>query len=265
MKFVKTQSINAIPEAPAPVFPAGAPGQASADRRKAGSVRTGFLGILMLETHFPRPRGDIGHPDSFPVPTRRLIVHGASAGKVVQRAPVLGSSGLLAHFIAAARRLEAEGASSITTSCGFLVLFQREIQAAVQVPVVTSSLLMLPGLLESRPRVGLLTISSERLDREYLEAAGVPRDRAADVIVQGVEPHGEFVSAILGDRPQMDFAMAESEVIEAAATLKQRAPELDTVVLECTNLPPYAAGIQQATGMRCVSLLDCETLLRPFA
>ena len=53
-------------------------------------------------------------------------------------------------------------------------------------------------------------------------------------------------------------------MVAAALSLKRRAPQLRTLVLECTNLPPYAAQIEQATGLRTLSLLQCETLLRPF-
>jgi hypothetical protein len=219
----------------------------------------------MLETRFPRPPGDIGHPDSFPVPTRRRIVGGATAGKVVRAAAGLATSGLLGDFIVAARGLENDGALALTTSCGFLVLFQRELQDAVRVPMVTSSLVLLPALLEQDRQVGVLTISAASLGPEHLAAAGVPGNRAGDVIIEGMDPGGEFVSAILGDRPQMDAARAGSEAVAAAQSLKRRAPRLRTLVLECTNLPPFAAQIEQATGLRTLSLLQCETLLRPFA
>jgi hypothetical protein len=258
---VRTQSINAIPVPVEPVFPSVEPRDAGQSRR---AIEGPFLGILMLETRFPRLLGDIGHPRSFPVPTRRLIVAGATTPRVVQDAAKLAASPLLAEFAGAARRLEREGAAAITTSCGFLVLFQRELQEAVHVPVVTSSLLMLPALLEARGQVGLLTISCERLGQEYLRAAGVPAHRLEDVIVQGVEPGGELATAILGDQPRMDFSKAESEVVEAACKLRQSAPAIDTLVLECTNLPPYARAIEAATGLRTLSLLQCETLLKPF-
>ena len=37
----------------------------------------GFLGVVMLDTRFPRPPGDVGHPDAFGVPVRRHVVRGA--------------------------------------------------------------------------------------------------------------------------------------------------------------------------------------------
>jgi hypothetical protein len=264
LKIVRTQSINAIAALPAPVFPPVASGLPTAMRAAADSAGR-FLGILMLESRFPRPLGDIGHPDSFPVPTRRLVVAGATAPKVVQHAAGLAGGGLLETFTAAARRLEAQGAAALTTSCGFLVLFQRELEQTVRVPLVTSSLLMLPALLEAHRQVGVLTISAESLGAEYIQAAGVPAGRMADVLVQGVDPAGEFAGAILGDRARMDVAQAAAEVVAAARMLKRRAPTLDALLLECTNLPPFARQIEQATGVRPTSLLDCETLLRPFS
>jgi len=247
------------------VFPVVAQPDARLDGGNGAGAKDRFLGILMLESRFPRPLGDIGHPDSFPVPTRRFVVQGATARKVVQDAAGLAASGLLDAFMVAACELEREGAAAITTSCGFLVLFQRELQDAVRVPLVTSSLVMLPPLLQNRGQVGLLTISSQRLGPEHLIAAGVPRARMADVIVQGVEPKGEFASVILGDRTNMDVTKAAREVVEAAHELRRRAPAMDTVVLECTNLPPFARHIEEATGLRTLSLLQCETLLQPFA
>lgn len=219
----------------------------------------------MLQTRFPRLPGDIGHPASFGVPTRRRIIEGAVAARVVQDVAGLRASGLLELFVEAARGLADDGAAALTTSCGFLALFQRELQGAVRVPLVTSSLVMLPALLQARARVGVLTISAERLGAEYLEAAGVPGDRRRDVIVEGMPPAGEFAGVIFGDRPRMDALRVQAEVVAAARRLKARAPDLDTLVLECTNLPPYARAIEAAAALRTWSLLQCETLLRPFA
>lgn len=257
---MRTSSIRAIPLGSAPVFPA-----VGACPRGGGAAAAGpFLGILMLQTRFPRPPGDIGHPESFAVPTRRLIVEGATPTQVVREAADLRASGLVERFAAAARQLEAQGAAAITTSCGFLVLFQRELQEAVRVPLVASSLSMLPPLLAAGRKVGVLTVSAQRLGPAYLEAAGVPAERVAAIPVEGIAPDSVFATTILRDRPHWDAVQAAADVVDAAVRLRRRAPALDTLVLECTNLPPYAAQIERATGLQTVSLLQCETLLAPF-
>ena len=231
------------------------------ERDELGSPRQGFLGILMLQTRFVRLPRDIGHPDAFGVPTRRVVVQGAVPRRVVQSAAGLRASGLPAAFVSAARALVADGAWAITTSCGFLVLLQADLQSAVPVPVVSSSLLQLPGLLARAPRVGVLTIDATSLSGDHLLAAGVPAHRLADVLVQGLDADGPFARRILGDRPDIqmkgsDVDAERRDVVAAAQRLRERAPDLRDGVLECTNLPPHQAAIEAATGWRCWSLLD---------
>lgn len=224
----------------------------------------GFLGVLMLDTRFPRPEGDIGHPSAFSVPTRRCVVAGAWPDTIVQSGADLRKASVVAPMLQIVRRLAHEGARAITTSCGFLVLLQRDMQAQVNIPVITSSLLQLPGLLALHGKVGVLTISSSKLGVEHLRAAGVPDERMDDVVVQGVAAKGEFATAILGNRLEMDIDKAGADVVAAATALKQRVPSLQCVVLECTNMPPYRAAIEAATGMKTWALVDDERLVRPW-
>ncbi len=199
-------------------------------------ARPPFLGILMLDTRFPRLPGDVGHPASWSMPVRLRVVPGASPRRVVLQ----GDDTLLLPFIEAARVLVAEGAAAITTSCGFLVRWQTELQAALPVPVWTSSLLALPGL----PRAGVLTVDATSFDRQLLQVAGT----AASVPVQGLAPGCSLHRTLLQDLPELDAAAAEADTVAAALRLVQHPAGIDDIVLECTNLPPYAAAVQRATG-----------------
>lgn len=224
----------------------------------------GFLGIVMLDTRFPRLPGDIGHPDAFDVPVNRRVMRGIWPDKIVQSAAGLRAGRVLPGLVTVMRAFERDGARAITTSCGFLVLLQKELQAAVKVPLITSSLMQLPRLLAAEGSVGVLTISASKLGTEYLRAAGVTKERLKDVVVQGVDPKGEFATAILGNRETMDIEKATLEVVAAAIALKQREPSLQSVVLECTNLPPYRAAIEALTGLKTWALTDDVRLLRPW-
>jgi maleate cis-trans isomerase len=195
----------------------------------------------MLDTRFPRPLGDVGHADTFPVPVRHLVVQGAFPRRVVGSASALRASGLHLRFIEAVRQLEAED--------------------AVSVPVVSSSLLQLPELLAAQAQVGVLTISASHLTEDYMLAAGVPSARLADVLVQGVDPDGAFARALLGNESRLDLAAAEADVVGAALALRARTPQLRTVVLECTNMPPYAKAVADATRWQVRTLLDARALL----
>jgi hypothetical protein len=221
-----------------------------------GSRATGFLGILMLDTRFPRPVGDIGNPATFDFPVRYRVVSGASPQRVVRE----HAADLLQPFILAGQQLCAEGAVGISTSCGFLALFQRELAQALPVPVVTSSLLqvawLLPLLAPGRT-VGVVTIDAEALSADHLLAVGAP----ADLPIGGAAPDGEFAGKLLRDEPTLDVARAQADVVQAAQCLVQRRPDIAALVLECTNMPPYARAVTQATGR---PVYDVVTLLTWF-
>jgi Asp/Glu/hydantoin racemase len=213
-----------------------------------------MLGVLMLETRFPRPPGDIGNPASFAFPVRYRVVAGASPQRVVRER----AAGLIEPFVAAAQALEREGCTAITTSCGFLALFQAEIGQALKVPFAASSLLQLPAIDAALPpgrRAGVITISAEALSVQHLRGAGA----ASSTPVVGVVPDGEFARAILGDAPQMDQAKLRSEVLEAGRRLLREHADVRAIVLECTNMPPYADALRAATGL---PVYDVLTLVR---
>lgn len=233
-------------------------------QRPLASGQAPFLGVVMLDTRFPRPPCDLGNVETYSVPVNIRVVRGIWPDKVVQSATALHAGRVGPAFAAVVRGLAQEGAAAITTTCGFLVLLQKELQAAARVPVITSSLMLLPGLLATQPRVGVLTISASKLGKEHLCAAGVAHERLNDVVVQGVDPKGEFATRILGNQPEMDLALARADVVAAAVALKAREPMLTDVVLECTNMPPYRDAILEATGFKTWCLLDDQRLFRAW-
>jgi hypothetical protein len=204
------------------------------------------LGVLMLDTRFPRGVGDIGNPATFDFPVRYQTVQGASPQRVVrERDPTL-----LQPFIDAGLALVANGASALTTSCGFLVLFQSELQAALPVPVWTSSLLLLKDL----PHAGVVTVDAQALGADHLHAAGA----RAETPVEGITTGSAFQQTLLQDLPTLDTHDALLQVVGAAQRLLARHPTLTDIVLECTNMPPYADAVRRATGVR---VHDITTLI----
>jgi hypothetical protein len=231
-----------------------------------------YLGILMLDTRFPRPLGDIGNLQSWKVEAKQIVVKGAFPDNVVASAASLRKERMLRSFQTTVQAMQAQGAAAITTSCGFLVLLQSDLQRVARIPVVTSSLMMLPKLLRAadeqgqplHPRVGVLTISATKLGTEHLRAAGVAREELPRVVVQGVAPESEFVRRILGNEAQMDFAKCQADLVAAAQALRDRAPDVTQVVLECTNMPPHREAIESTAGFKTWCLLD-DTRLTAWA
>jgi aspartate/glutamate racemase len=214
------------------------------------------VGILMLDTQFPRIPGDMGNAETFDFPVRYHRVAGASPDRVVRR----GHRELLPAFVEGARFLEREGVRAISTNCGFLAQFQKELAAAVSVPVFTSSLMLVPLVHRMLPpgrAVGVMTVDASSLNREHFEGAGITPDMP--VVVAGLEAEKEFTRVLLDDLPTLDVEAARQEHLAVARRMLREHPEVGAIVLECTNMPPYRKDIQAAMGL---PVFDITTLVR---
>ena len=226
-------------------------------RVRGGQNIFGFsVGILMLDTRFPRVPGDMGNAATFYFPVLYHRVQGASPDRVVRQ----GQRELLPAFIEGARHLEREGVRAITTNCGFLAKFQPEVAAAVSVPVFTSSLLLVPLVHRMLPpgrAVGVMTVDAGSLRPEHMAGAGIGPE--IPTVVAGLETEKEFTRVLLDDQLELDVELARREHEAVARRMVDAHPEIGAIVLECTNMPPYRGDIQAATGL---PVFDITTLVR---
>lgn len=190
--------------------------------------------------------GDIAHPGTFRFPILYRRVPGAYYETVVVRP----DERVLAAMIEAAHELERAGVGAITTACGFNALFQHELADAVGVPLFASSLIQVPlvlRMLRTGEAVGILTADAPYLTAAHLQAVGV--DDVAAVMVRGVEETGEFRKIRADPKASLDVGQFQDQVVTVARALLADHPQVRAFVLECTDLPPFAAAIRRATGL----------------
>jgi aspartate/glutamate racemase len=215
------------------------------------------IGILMLETQFPRIPGEIGNATTWDFPVLYKIVKKATPDIVVRK----GAPDLLAPFIKAAQELEREGVRAITTNCGFLALFQKEMASAVSIPVFTSSLMQVPlvyMMIRPSQKVGIITIHSKSLTQKHLSCVGADK---VPHIIYGTEGEEEFSRVILDDEMELDVNKSREDLVRVAKRLVSEQPEVGAIVLECTNMPPYAAAIQKETNLPIFDIYTLVTLV----
>ncbi len=222
-----------------------------------GRTVYGFeLGVLMLDTVFPRLVGDVGNAGTWPFPVRYRVVRGATSRRVVQEP----DDALLGLFIDGARDLERDGVRMITTSCGFLALYQKELAAAVSVPFLSSSLLQVPDaarLIGPDRKVGILTMSRDDLTEAHYAALGWS-STDLPVIVSSSAPGALFWETYLVGRPSVDPAALEGELVDLCGDLVAGNPEVGALVLECTNFGPFAPALRKEFGL---PVYDLATLV----
>ncbi|MCM1234011.1 MAG: aspartate/glutamate racemase family protein [Ruminococcus flavefaciens] len=209
-------------------------------RWESGHVPAGLLQLEQMP-------GNSTNPASYPFPVKLVEVKGANVETVI----IHPSQTLLADMIALSKDLiEQEDIRAITTSCGFNAIFQEALSAALPVPVFTSALLQIPfvqQIIGKDRTVAVITANKKALSEQHLRACGITEQM--NVQVFGLDEAKEWNKIF--DQPDQPFDMeAVSKEIEATAIAAVRSnPKIGAIVLECTDLPPYAARIRQAVNL----------------
>lgn len=210
------------------------------------------LVILQLDTRFPRVPGDIACRETYLRPVALRVVPRAAVSAVVTRSPDGFDLRGFAEALA-----EDQGQGLATTSCGFMVYFQRHLEAFTKRQVVSSALLALPELRRRFRDAELLVVT---FDATVLQAEAY---RAAmehfKGPVLGLEKSMHLYQVIAEDREDLDLALAEAELEDLFRKALGRHPEVKAVLLECTNLPPYKAALRryfQGEIVDCLSVLE---------
>jgi len=215
------------------------------------------VGILMVKSTFRRYLGDVGNAETFSFPVQYRIVEDAVPARMTD----LHNSSLLEPFKRAADELIEAGVDGITTTCGFLSIYQRELADHCSVPVATSSLLLVPTverMLPTGKRVGILTYNGEVLNGPYLDAVGI----AQDTPVVGVPQTSNFVRWIKEGDNSVTYETLREEVVATARSLVERHPDVGAIVNECTNLAPFTHDIQKTLGIPVYDVISMINLFQ---
>jgi Asp/Glu/hydantoin racemase len=214
------------------------------------------VGILILDAAYPCVPGNVGNATTYDFPVRYKEIKGSSIDRLLnERDPAL-----LEPFIQGAMELEAEGVGAITGACGFMVLFQPQVASAVNVPVFLSSLMQIPFIsrtLRRGQKIGVISANAAVLTDEHFKNAGISRD--TPMVVYGMEDQYEFRTSILEEKGTLDSARIEDEILGVTARMIRENPEIAAIVLECSDLPPYARSIHEVTGL---PVFDFITMIR---
>jgi hypothetical protein len=210
------------------------------------------VGVLLLDAPYPRLPGDVGHAATYRWPVQFEIVEGLTADRLIHHFDD-GIPPLVARSV---DRLAQRGARVVVGGCGFFARVHAYVRQRSKVPFLSSSLLQVPWLrmLYGDP-IGVLTIDAEALDDRYIGDCGW--SRRDPVVIEGIDPASMFARVYFENRDRFDPRQMEADVVAAARRLAARAPEVKAVVLECTNMAPFAAAVQRVLP---VPLYDIQGL-----
>lgn len=212
------------------------------------------VGIIHIEdVWYPMVPGNVVNASTFSFPVRLKAVRGLDIDSLFGEEAVDVSEAVLA----ACRELEAEGVRAISSACGFFGQYQAKVAPQLNVPTALSSMVQLPWIQALVPgrKIAVLTADATSITAELLTGCGV--QDASSLVFGGLQDAPEF-SVILSGGGSFDNEAVQAEVVGVARELCAD-PQVGAVLLECSDLPPYAAAIQAAVGL---PVFDFTTLIR---
>jgi len=230
------------------------------DRRAYGMG----VGIILLDDVYPGFPGDVRNASAYPFPIQYDVVQGVDIQKLVveqDKSPYLGP------ILRAAQKLEWMGCRAIAAECGYFAYFQREVAAALKIPVFMSSLLQVPlaqQLVGPDRVVGILMAQKKYLTDHHLTSVGITL--GSNYVVAGAmddlrcqEFDHLWTGGLRTDPPSAEYDKAEAEFVGVGSEFFHRYPNMGAMVLECTGMPPFARALQRAIEIQVFSwgtLLD---------
>lgn len=200
------------------------------------------IGIIAISLDYPKLPGNVVNATTFDFP----VMYEEVTFEIERL--FAGDPTLVEVVIAAARRLEAAGARAIVGACGFFAHFQDAVADAVDVPVFLSSLTQVPLIqlgLKRDQKILVFAADGPSVNAQMLAHVGATPER---LIVQNVGDRPAFAPIRWG-KTELDNGALIDDLVALAKAQQAEHPEIGAILLECSDLPPYAADIHDATGL----------------
>lgn len=200
------------------------------------------IGIITIDFDYVKLPGNVANATTFKFPVAYEVVSFPIEDLFE------GKPEILDQILEAAKRLEKKGVRAIVGACGYFNHFQEDIKQVVNVPVFMSSVLQIPLIkmgLKDNQKIAVLVADGQGANRAFFAKAHANID---DCIIQDIGSLESF-APIRYIKPYLDNARLEKDLVQVTKALTQKHPEIGAVLLECSDLPPYAAAIQREVGL----------------
>ncbi|WP_129778403.1 aspartate/glutamate racemase family protein [Peristeroidobacter soli] len=223
------------------------------------SMAQAALGIVEMANKPLRHPGHLGHPGTFAYPVVYAGAATAFADRILNRDPAVA-----ADYVRQGERLQEQGIKALLTTCGFNVAYQSEIARRLQVPVATSSLLLLPLLLRlvsTERAVGVITFDRHKLDPALLEMSGVSASDVSRLKILGLDGTRTW-HELSRPEPELPLQAIGDDLMLLIRRLVTDTPTLGGILLECSALCPFSPRIRAETGLPVLDFVSLANLLQ---
>lgn len=211
----------------------------------SGNGASGYpLGIIAVETHYPLLPGNVVNVSSYSFPAYVKVLTGVGLEEIIQYDKAISKK-----IITAGNDLIDLGVRAVVGACGSFAFYQREVAAELSVPVFMSVMLQAPLIEQGlRPEQSIAVIAAKASaisERVFTQCNILNPERLH--IYSAVELQ-ECLKLYYAD-PAFNNEKLERELVELTQNILKQRPDTGAILLQCSDLPPYASAIQAATGL----------------
>jgi hypothetical protein len=219
------------------------------------------IGLVQMRVNLPMIPGNMGNASTFNFPMLYREMNADNVFDVMANPP---SQNFTDGIVEAAQWLELQGVRAIMGNCGFFGSYQNVVREQINVPFFSSSLMMLPMMVQSMPRnkkVGVITANGPILKQvQAIENCGLSlEDKENRIVVMGCEEYPEFATGIMANTGRYNPVRVEREIVSVAERMLVANKDIGAILLECTELSPHAVAVQKAVKL---PVWDYTTLTR---
>ena len=228
-------------------------------------IKNPTLGILRLDYNYPPSPGNIDYPKTFNYDVKcrvipELTFEMCQSGNLPEN--------IINNCIEAVKYLNSKNVSAITGDCGFMINIQDIILKYTEKPVFLSSLVQVPTLIHiinEREKIAIFTANSDSLApvmERFKKSWKIDANDNKFVIV-GCQDVPGFEA--VANRKKVDVEKVTLGILKKAKDVIKKNKEVKCILLECTELPPYADALRLELGIPVFdAITNCNSFMAGF-
>lgn len=209
-----------------------------------GAAVAGYpIAVLHIASRYPLVPGNAQHAQSYDFPVLYICVDIDDPHALMK-----GDPSIAPLVLEACEKAASAGARAVVGACGSFAYFQKEVSQQASIPVFLSIMTQVPFLLQSlgSKTLGVIAAKASAINARLFKACDITTPER--LAITDMASSGEFQTMLRQSAP-MNTARLEEEACAVATALVSQHPDIGALVLQCSDLPPFAASIQTATNL----------------
>lgn len=220
---------------------------------------------MRLEHDYVAGVGDIDHESTLNFGTCPAVVPGLTFQEAQRGSR---DDAIVENLKRVLEKMESEHCFGIAGNCGFMHFYQELLRDSAHVPVFMSALVQVPTMalaLDADERILILTANESSFMKSREKLLSVDGKAFCDLdrlLVRGCEDVPGFEAVAKAER--VDNLQVEQNLVSFVHEIleQEKSRPIKSILLECTQMPHYAAALRRSTGLPVFDVVTCVNFFK---